>query len=131
MIIFLAHQAWLMADAILRTLFRLRFNPQASSRMGAGRSDRLSPAAQHCGLLPSHGRRRGDRSRSRGSGLDRRSRDVAHRYGVRRGLDRVASRRSVGKRVAPWSGPATADGAQSEGFAADCPSYLAFFSRTS
>ena len=66
--IFLAHQAWLMIDAISRTLFRLFVSRRNLLQWVTAAQAKLSSELDLYRLLPAHGRRRRRRDRRRGAG---------------------------------------------------------------
>ena len=108
MIVFLAHQAWLMGDAILRTLVRLTVTRRHLLEWVPAAHAAFGPRPSVLALLPPHvggvGHRRcGDRR-----GLVLGTANVALGRRVRGRLVRLSGRRLLGEPVASGLGPASA-----------------------
>ena len=98
---FLAHQAWLMGDAIARTLCAAVRHPPASARMGPGGAGDDRPAARPARLLSRDGRRRSRSAFWRcWSPCCARPWRVAAGGAVRRAVDRLAGDRALDQPVA-------------------------------
>ena len=91
----LAHQAWLMSDAIVRTLYRLFVSHRLMLEWVDCRAGQVDDASRSSRVLWRDGRRR--RARRRGCGLRRvrRTRRRPDRGSVRTLMDTLASRRAV------------------------------------
>ena len=100
MLTLLAHQAWLMSDAISRTLYRLYVSHRLMLELddrGAGQA--LEPS-RRSRLLRHDGRRRGARRGGRCLRRTRRPRRRINRCSLRDPVDALAGRRAMGKSTA-------------------------------
>ena len=117
MISFLAHQAWLMGDAIARTLTRLFVTRRHLLEWVPAAQAAIGPRLDLLRLLSPDGRR----DRHRRCGGDRRfrvgARDLAARVAVRGALDRLAGDRPLDEPIScrggqalnvPWRRPGPA-----------------------
>ena len=105
-VVLVAHSAWLMGDAIVRTLYRLFSQPPPP----AGMAHRLAGAAgrrQHAGrLLPHDVRRRADRAGRAGDPARRRLDRCRRRVNLCAVLGRLAGFRMAGQPLGGDRGPA-------------------------
>ena len=101
MVVFLAHQAWLMADAIIRTLVRLTVTRRHLLEWVPAAHAAFGSRPGNSALLPADGRDGRDRCRgdSRGMGLG--TGNMAAGRSVRRRLVRLPGGRALGEPVAP------------------------------
>ena len=93
----LAHQAWLMSDAIVRTLYRLFVSHRRMLEWVTAAQAKLTTHLDLRGFYGSDGRRRRARRRGRGLGRVRRTRSRLDRGSVRNLVDAFAGRRAMGE----------------------------------
>ena len=104
MITFLAHQAWLMADAIARTLVRLFVTRRHLLEWVTAAQATIGPRLDFCGFYRRMAGGGRHRALWRCSSAGRGAGDLAARAAVRGALDRVAGDRALDQPIASVAG---------------------------
>ena len=121
----LAHQAWLMVDAIAANHSAAVCHAAKPPRMDDRRAGQGQPRPRPRGVLPADGGRRRDRGRHRGPRPRREAGRGLDRRAVRRPVAALAPRRPMGQPASPRIGRGAALGRRRRGTPPDRPPDLA------